>query len=169
MGGKSPRKDEDHGEELYRPMLVTLVDHRFRDVPCRVAQSATCTGRRVHRPYPLRRPVHLVLNPAMESVLRAEPGPTQRMFQDGRLRLSFKAPWRSDSSANRRSCSVCDVLQLLGETARREGAETGFGTRSIICAVRVTHCGEWTEVRYKSSAIRRLVAQPVLRVPKPEA
>ena len=73
-----------HRSSRYRPMPVTLVDHRFRDVPCRVAQSATCTGRRVHRPYPLRRPVHLVLNPAMESVLQAEPGPIQRMFEDAR-------------------------------------------------------------------------------------
>ena len=60
-----------------RPMPVTLVDHSFRDSPCRVAQSATCTSRRVHRPYPLRRPVHLVPIPAMESVLPAEQGPIQ--------------------------------------------------------------------------------------------
>jgi hypothetical protein len=60
-----------------RPMAVTLLGHRFRDAPCRVAQSATCTSRRVHRPYPLRRPVHLVPIQAMESVLPEEPGPSQ--------------------------------------------------------------------------------------------
>ena len=75
-----------------RPMPVTLVDHRFRGSPCRVAQSATCTSRRVHRSYPLRRPVHLVPIPAMESVLPAEPEPIQRVFEDGLLRLPFKAP-----------------------------------------------------------------------------
>ena len=73
-----------HGSSRYRPMPVTLVARRFRDVPCRVAQSATCTGRRVHRPYPLRRPVRLVLIPAMESVLPAEPEPIQRMFENAR-------------------------------------------------------------------------------------
>ena len=41
-----------HRSSRYRPMPVTLVDHRFRDVPFRVAQSATCTSRRVHLPYP---------------------------------------------------------------------------------------------------------------------
>jgi len=81
-----------HRSSRYRPMPVTLVDHRFRDVPCRVAQSATCTGPRVHRPYPLRRPVHLALIPAMKSVLPAEPEPFQRMFEDARFRLPFKAP-----------------------------------------------------------------------------
>ncbi len=71
-----------HGSSRYRPMPVTLVARRFRDVPFRVAQSTTCTGRRVHRPYPLRRPVRLVLNPAMESVLPAEPEPIQQMSED---------------------------------------------------------------------------------------
>ncbi len=81
-----------HRSSRYRPMPLTLVDHRSRDVPCRVAQSATGTSRRVHRPCPLRRPAHLVLNPAMKSVLRAEPGPIQRMFENARFRHPFKAP-----------------------------------------------------------------------------
>lgn len=158
-----------HRSSRYRPMPVTLVDHRFRDVPCRVAQSATCTGRRVHRPYPLRRPAHLVLNPAMESVLRAEPGPIQQMFEDARLRLSFKAPWRSESSANRRIRSVCDVLQVSTQTARRKGAETGSGARRVIWAVRVMPPRREGGVLYGSSVIRRRVARPVLRVPKRDA
>jgi hypothetical protein len=73
-------------------MPVTLEDLRFRVAPFRVVQSATYTGRRVHRPYPLRRLAHLVLNSALESVLGAEPGPTQRMFEDGVLRISLGAP-----------------------------------------------------------------------------
>jgi hypothetical protein len=81
-----------HRSSRCRPMPVTLVDQRFRDVPCRVAQSATCTGRRVQRPYPLRRPTHLVLNPAMGSVHRAEQEPIQRMFENARFWLPLKAP-----------------------------------------------------------------------------
>src|SRR5580704_14873371 len=73
-------------------MRVTLVDHRLRDAPCRVAQSTTCTGRRVRQPYSLRRPVHLVPIPAMESVPPAEPGPIQLMLEGARFRLPFKAP-----------------------------------------------------------------------------
>ena len=64
---------------------------------------------------------------------------------------------------------MCDVLQLSRQTARREGAETGSGARRIICAVRVTPPRERAGVLHDSSAFRRLVAQPVLRVPKPDA
>jgi hypothetical protein len=127
-----------HRSSRYRPMPVTLVDYRFRGVPFRVPQSATCTGRRVHRPYPLRRPVHLVLVPAMESVLQADPEPIQRMFENARFRLPFKAPWRSASSVNRRSRCVCDVWQLSRQMARRGRVEAGSRTRRIICAVRVS-------------------------------
>ncbi len=68
-----------HRSSRYRPMPIWLAGRRFRGVPCRVAQSTTCTGRRVHRPYPPRRLVHPVPIPAMESVLPAKPGPIQQM------------------------------------------------------------------------------------------
>jgi len=64
---------------------------------------------------------------------------------------------------------VCDVLQLSRQTARREGAETGSGARRIICPVSVSLRAEGAGVLQDSSVIRRLVAQPVLRVPKPDA
>ena len=150
-------------------MPVTLVDHRFRDVTRRVAQSATCTCRRVHRPSPLRRPVHLVLIPVMESVLPAEPEPIQRMFENARFRLPFEAPWRGDSSVNRRIRSMCDVLQLPRQATRKEGAETTSGTRRIICTGRHTPRHKWAEVMNDSSMFRRQVVQPGLRVPKPDA
>jgi hypothetical protein len=51
----------------------------------------------------------------------------------------------------------------------QEGAETGSGTRRIICTVRHTPPHKWAEVLHDSSAFRRQVAQPVLRVPKPDA
>jgi hypothetical protein len=101
-------------------MPVTLVDHSFRDVPCRVPQSVTCTGRRVHRPCPLRRRAHLALNPAMESALQAEPGPIQRMFENAGFRLPFKAPLarrlirQSEESQRMRCSAVIEVGSPLG-------------------------------------------------------
>ena len=91
------------------------------------------------------------------------------MLEGARLRLSFKAPWRSDSSANRRIRSVCDSLQLSGQTAR------GMGPRQVPerdelsapCVGRLS-APKGTEVLHGSSAFRRLVAQPALRVPKPD-
>ena len=159
-----------HRSSRCRPMPVMLVDHRFHYVPFRVAQSTTCAGRRVHRPYPLRRPVHLVLIPAMESVLPAEPEPVQRMFENARIRVPFKLLWRSNSSVNRRSCSVWVVfLQLLRLTARREGAQTNSGGDKSSAPCVTPLRGERAEVLYDSSVFRRLVAQPVLRVPKQDA
>jgi hypothetical protein len=105
----------------------------------------------------------------MESVLQAEPGPNQRMFEDALLRLPLKSPWRSASSVKRRSRSVCDVLQLSRKANRREGAETTSGTRRIICTVRHTPPHKWAAVMHDSSAFRRPVGQPVLRVPRPDA
>ena len=118
-------------------MPVTLVDHRFRDVPCRVAQSATCTGRRVHRPYPLRRPVHLVLIPAMESVLPAEPEPIQRMFEDARS----SAPIQSSFGAATHP-SIGGVAAYATFCSYRGRQPAGKGPRQvperddIICTVR---------------------------------
>ena len=157
-----------HRSSRYRPMPVALVDHRFRDVPCRVAQSTTCTSRRVHLPYPLRRPVHLVLIPAMESVLPAEPGPIQRMFEDARLRLSFKAPWRSDSSANRRIRSVCEVAVIEADSPPGTGRDR-FRSATYHLRRACDASAERAGVRHDSSALRRPVAPPVLRAPKPDA
>jgi hypothetical protein len=64
---------------------------------------------------------------------------------------------------------VCDVLQLSRKENRRERAKTTSGMRRIICTVRHTLPHKWAEVLHDSSAIRRQVAQPILRVPKPDA
>ena len=115
-----------HRSSRYRPMPVTLVDHRFRDVPFRVAQSATCTGRRVHRPYPLRRRVHLVLNPAMESVLPAEPEPIQRMFEDARS----SAPIQSSFGAATHP-SIGGVAACATFCSYRGRQPAGMGPRQV--------------------------------------
>ena len=102
-----------HRSSRYRPMPATFVDQRFHDVPCRVARSATCTGRRVHRPYPLRRPVHLVLNPAMKAFFQQSQDP-------------FNECWRT---------LVCGShLKLLGAAAHPSIG--GFAACATFCSYR---------------------------------
>src|ERR1019366_457402 len=48
-----------------------------------------------------------------------------------------KLLWRGDSSLNRTSRCVCDLLQISRQTPRWEVAETSSGTRRIICTTRV--------------------------------
>lgn len=64
---------------------------------------------------------------------------------------------------------MCDVLQLSRQTARRVGAEIGSGARRIVCAARVMSPRRKGGVLHDFSVIRRLVAQPALRVLKPDA